>query len=381
MSVARENIAAADSGVSGARWGFAPTPSISANNALTRDSGSTYGGDKTVSVLGLRQPIWTGGKLTAGLGLAEAQRNAAEADLESTRQQLALRVVQAWSDAIAANETVEAYTSSYLNHERLLKMVTRRAQEGASAESDVHLAQARFDAVHADLLAAKARGTNAVNRLHLLIGRLPHVPRSVNVPPIGKLLMVPDEARIDALLQSPAVARARADISIAQSSIDGARAAVMPNLSLRMERQFGSQSDSGPSADSRVFLDFTTSFGAGLSAVKAIDAAKAKYNAALNNLEVEQLSVSEQVEADLESLAALGPRVQSLKMAVTSNEGVVNSWERQFLAGRKQWQDLMNAARDESGARAQLAEAVGQQQLIGWRLIILTKGVMRSIND
>ena len=58
---------------------------------------------------------------------------------------------------------------------------------------------------------------------------------------------------------------------------------------------------------------------------------------------------------------------------------VLDSYERQFLAGRKQWLDLMNAAREQAQSESQLADALGALQLSGWRLALWMAGVDRLL--
>jgi adhesin transport system outer membrane protein len=93
---------AAQAGVAGARWQFFPTPSLSFEKVDAASSDPSYRGDQQVSTVGVRQPLWTGGRLTGNLAKAEAQELASRAELEGTRQQLALRVLQAYADAIAS---------------------------------------------------------------------------------------------------------------------------------------------------------------------------------------------------------------------------------------------------------------------------------------
>ena len=84
----------AQAGLGGARWQFFPTPSATMETARTRDTDRLYQGDSRVATLRLQQPVWTGGRLTAGVQKAQASLAASETSLEETRQQLALRVVQ-----------------------------------------------------------------------------------------------------------------------------------------------------------------------------------------------------------------------------------------------------------------------------------------------
>jgi adhesin transport system outer membrane protein len=54
---------------------------------------------------------------------------------------------------------------------------------------------------------------------------------------------------------------------------------------------------------------------------------------------------------------------------------VSGSYERQFLAGRKSWLDVMNAARELAQTETQLADLVSTQVLVTWRLVLNTGGV------
>ena len=50
----------------------------------------------------------------------------------------------------------------------------------------------------------------------------------------------------------------------------------------------------------------------------------------------------------------------------------MQSWSRQYLAGRKTWQDLMNSVREEVQLRAQIADFDAAQLIASWRLALLT---------
>lgn len=85
---------AAQAGVAAARWQFYPTPSLSLEQASTATNDPSYRGDQRVTTVGVRQSLWTGGRLTGNLAKTEAQDLAARAESEGIRQQLALRVLQ-----------------------------------------------------------------------------------------------------------------------------------------------------------------------------------------------------------------------------------------------------------------------------------------------
>ena len=58
---------------------------------------------------------------------------------------------------------------------------------------------------------------------------------------------------------------------------------------------------------------------------------------------------------------------------------VSDSYDRQFLAGRKSWLDVMNAARELSQNETQLADLLSTQLTATWRLAIYTSGVAAVI--
>lgn len=366
---------AAHAGVASAKWQFGPTPSVGVERASARDQ--SFRGDQTVSTVRLQQPIWTGGHLTGNLAKAEAQAMSANADLEVTRQQIALRVIQSWSDAVAAHFKVNSYLQSRDIHTRLLGLVERRTKEGVSSQADIQLARSRLDGVDADLAAANAQRTTALDKLQLLIGR------SV---PLASLSIVADFRSPEALgslddlvmlgrEQSPQIAKARAQSKSAEADIQIARSSLSPELYLRAERQYGNFYIPNLDPQNRVFVGLSSSLGAGLSSLSGVDAAIARHISAQEDIQSQQLAVDEQIRSDVTLARVAQQRRTSLERVTQSSKDVYSSWERQFLAGRKQWADLMNAAREQTQNDAQFADAIATQYLAGWRLNVLTQGV------
>ena len=368
---------AAGAGVDAARWQFWPTPSVSVESAKGAQDDPSYRGDSSVSYLRVQQPLWTGGRLTGSLSRAEARAAVAEAELLETRQQLALRVVQAWSEALVAEHKLAAYESSRAMHQRLLGLVQRRFSEGASAQADVALASSRLDTLQAGLEAVAAQRDTARERLRLLTGSdlgsgLTEKARELPLPARERAL----SALLDAArAQSPLLAKTRAQAEAAEAEIEVARAALSPELYLRLERQYGSFLQAGMTPQDRAFVGLSTSFGGGLSSLSGIDSAIAQHRAALEDLQTQQLALDEQVQADHTLALAAQSRRLGLESALQAAADVRDSYERQFLAGRKQWLDLMNAVREQAQSDVQLADALGALQLANWRLALLSRGV------
>lgn len=103
-----------------ARQQYLPTPSVSIEQAQASATDSQYNGDSRVTVLRLQQPLWTGGRLAAGVGKAEAGVAVRESALEEARQQLAQATVQSWGDWCAAQARLGAVERNLAQHSELV---------------------------------------------------------------------------------------------------------------------------------------------------------------------------------------------------------------------------------------------------------------------
>jgi adhesin transport system outer membrane protein len=153
------------------------------------------------------------------------------------------------------------------------------------------------------------------------------------------------------------------------------RADLSPEVYIRAERQFGNDTVSNTAQGNRVFIGLSSRFGAGLSSLSGIAGAKSQHQAALAEVEVQRLSVSEQVLADYALATSLESRLDPLKASMDAAGEVAKSYDRQFLAGRKSWLDVMNAARELAQTETQLADIQSAQIIATWRLAIYTKGL------
>lgn len=331
----------------------------------------SYSGDGHVTTLRLQQPLWTGGKLTAGMEKAEAGVTASRASLEEVRQQLALRVVQTYGDWLAAHLKTQAYDKSMAAHVRLREQVKRRIEQGASADSDQMLAVGRLESVAADISMVRAQKDTALARLGQLLGR------AVDDAEFSATLAAPHpvkpgiQTQIDlALAANPTIQKARAQARTQEAVIAERRADLSPEVYLRAEQQYGNYSIRNAASESRLFIGANSRFGAGFSSLSNIEGARAQYQAALAEVEAQSRTISEQILVDHAQATLLEGRLTALRASLEAAGQVSESYSRQFLAGRKSWLDVMNATRELAQAEVQLAEAQASQVAVTWRLAI-----------
>jgi adhesin transport system outer membrane protein len=362
---------AAQAEVEAARWQFFPTPSVSVEKADAASGDINYQGDSTVATVRLQQPLWTGGRLTAGKERAEAGVAVSQGAFDETRQQLALRVVQVYSEWLAAHLKRHAFDTSLATHTRLRDQVTRRIEQGVSSDADLVLAVSRRQAVLAEIALARAQQDTALARLGQLTGQrvddaslMEAVPRPLD----GAL---PDLlARAQAL--DPTTHRLEAQARRQETLIAEERAALSPEVYVRAERQFGNYSIRNAKPENRIFIGVSSQFGPGLSTFSNIRGARARHDAALLDVDAQHRNVSEQVMADYALATESEARLQALQASLDAAGDVSKSYDRQFLAGRKSWLDVMNAARELAQLETQIADIRSSQVVATWRLALLT---------
>ena len=368
---------AAEIGIETAKWQYFPTPAVSTERANAASGDPFYGGDKNVTTVRLQQPLWTNGRLTAGKEKAQASLAYETADLNETSLQISLKVAQAYADFLASHWRMQSTEQSLATHQKLREQVQRRMELGVQSDADLQLAQTRLDSVRSDLSAARARVETYAVRLKQLIGQPINLGELLaNLSSPLALSVSQDMALEAALAINPTIQKARAQSQIQDAMVEENRSALLPDVYVRAERQFGAFSIQTSSAfQDRIFVGLSTQLGAGLTVLSNVKAAQARSLAAKEEVQSQTLSITEQVLTDYAQAVRLTEQTQALESALTSQEQVMLSHDRQFLAGRKSWTEVLNAARELSQAQAQLTDIKANHIAVSWRLALFVKGL------
>ena len=103
--------------------------------------------------------------------------------------------------------------------------------------------------------------------------------------------------------------------------------------------------------------------------------AEATLRAKQARLKAAQQSVEQSLDSLMTNEDSIQRRLQSLTSAMATTEAVADSYGRQFLAGRKSWQEVMNAAREEVQMLVQVADLQAAYLVISWRRTLLVEGL------
>ncbi|WP_458127672.1 TolC family outer membrane protein [Pseudomonas sp. Z2-11] len=165
-----------------------------------------------------------------------AQAHHADARFRSRSQELAVRVTQAYTEALYANDQIELAQAQKRAFAEQMKLNGRRLQVGEGTRTDMLETQARYDLAQAQEIEAQDNADAAIRSLIAMIGQ----PLSAqDLAPLAETFEVlplePNsfEAWRDiALLNNPELASLRYALDAADEQIEQARAGHLPKISL-----------------------------------------------------------------------------------------------------------------------------------------------------
>lgn len=369
---ARSQLNAARSDRQAARWQFFPTPSIGLENSDTK---LVTARDARVRFLRIQQPVWTGGRLSAQYSKAQAQQAVSESGMQEQRLSLGLRWLEAWAEVQAAQQRIEAYEESQAEHRKYVEQVRSRALEGVAAASDIELSRSRLAAVMAELAQARAQRQQALNKLQQLWGAV--LPDDAILALSQPYSLEPSEmlpatdALVDQVLERhPTLRKSLALEQTLHSDVELARARYSPELYMRHDHLHGDITGS----QRQLVFGLSSSYGAGLSMVEGVASAQARLQAQRDDILTRRREITEQVMSETVQLQTQQARVKHLQSALKSAGVFLDSSTRQFAAGRRSWQELMNSAREKAQIRVQLADALSQVWQVSERLKLQSLG-------
>lgn len=343
--------AAARAEQDGAEWQRYPALSVESAQANNGNSG----------LVRIEQPLWTGGRITAGINAASSKLDAAGAALEEEKLNLTLRVIAAYTEAIRQQARQQHATSGVAEHEKLLGMIRRRVGQEVSSLTDQRLAESRMYQAVNDHSAATQALNNSLAQLTQLAGKsvveVSALGTSELAAPVGLHAVLSQ-----ALFYSPVLRRLTYDEEAANADIAYRRSAYMPQLVLRLEKNMG------PMNDSRAMLVLLAQPGAGLSAMSGVDAAIAKREAVQMAREAAERDTRERVTLDWNEWAAARLRLENASQSRAMSAEVFESYTRQYVIGRKTWIDVLNAVREATQSQFALEDARAQAIAASLRL-------------
>lgn len=373
IAAAEANIASSSAQVETAKWQFYPTVSVTFETGFNGQT-ENQTGDDLLAQLNINQPLWDWGALGSGVDIAETRLTMDYTRLREKQWQLAESVIESYGKWLSSYLRMRAWQKSLDDHEVLAEQVNKRVLQGVSAPIDLALAEGRVETTEAEYIASQDAVFMAVQELSQLVSE-----DVINVDLIDSISSpledVPENSLILALTTSPKVKLAEDEVRLARHQLTAQEAQLKPDVYLRAEYRMHDISSSVNSQRAKIFVGMNGSSGAGLSLFSQRQSAEADLQAKQASLLAAKQSIEKNLESMIINVDSIQRRLKSLESAMLTNEAVADSYERQFLAGRKSWLEVMNAAREEVQMLVQIADLRAAYLVSSWRRALYIEGL------
>lgn len=349
---ARAEQQATTEGINAAKLNMLPAPSISSGYDRERD---------LVTQVTIRQPLWTGGKLTANVNQAIFDDKAAIEHIYEQQNQVAKTTIEAWQSYITAVAKQRVYLDNLDQLNDFEAMMQRRVKQGVSAKIELDLVTNRILQEQNAYQAAGEQQRIAAARLEQITGQRLSAESALTVPNIEVLVAQAkrESAGFEQMafnqisFYNPTVVKEHFQIESAKQQVEAQQASRYPTVYAQYEHAYYHDEKED---DGKFSIGLNYEPGAGFSNIALSRASQARVNSLIQNQEAARRTVMEDIQVQYQQFASAKDRESSLIAAVAGAQIVLNSYRRQFIAGRKSWLEVLNAVREHSDYQIQLVQ-------------------------
>ncbi|AGA35260.1 Type I secretion outer membrane protein, TolC precursor [Thioalkalivibrio nitratireducens DSM 14787] len=302
-----------------------------------------------------------------GVRQADLQISSAAAELDAARQDLILRVAEAYFGVLVARETLEFRRAEREAISRQLEQTQRRFEVGLIAITDVKEAQAQFDIASAEQIAAENALNLAREQLAVITNRYYD-----QLAALGEHLDMPSPDPMDpqdwvsaALENNQELNAQRLSAEVAREQIGRQRAEGLPTLGLGasvsdtgysgVNSVPGGQFNDRTDAQIGLRLDVPLYTGGRVSAITR--EAREQFEAAQETVVFTQRQTVQNTRNSYLSVIANASRARALAQALQSTQAAFESAQAGFEVGTRTQVDVLLALREVFRAERDYAEA------------------------
>lgn len=359
LQAAKEQLNAARENKSLARSQLLPSIGLGASYEATRRDLKTLQGvtvDQSESYkesglgLNLTQPIYHRDRFVQ-LEQADSTIAQAEAEYAAAEIGLMVRSTTAYFDILSAEDDLRVAQAEREATGRQLEQAQQRFDVGLIAITDVHEAQAAFDAARAAEIAAENALDNAWEALFEIIGPQP----KSNLAKLGDSLQMVPPVPKDLQAWTETAQQQNFDILAASASLESlnqevavSRSGHYPTLDLvggyNLSR---SDSDTATEADlATIGLELEVPLYTGGAVNAQTRQALANYRAAQDGLDQTRRAVIRQVRDAYRGVISSISQVEALKAATVSAQSALESTQAGYEVGTRTIVDVLNVQRN-----------------------------------
>jgi len=364
LQAARAQLRATDENVPTALAGWRPTVTVTGSagtgslSTTAFSSGryvSTDSGRAIASAQGsLTQPLYRGGRTTAGTNRAENQVLTQRAKLIATESQLFNDTVSAYVNVISTTQILALNINNEQVLTRQLQATNDRFRVGEITRTDVAQAEAALAGATATRQTSEGNLQTARATYQRLVGELPD--RLVEPQPLKLPTRSLEEAKALAVANNPNVIAALFQNAADKDNFDLQYSALMPNVTLQgiwAYSQNVSQSRQ-KTAGQQATVNLTVPIYQGGSEYAAIRAARQTAQQSFKLIDDARRTATQQTISAWETYQAAKSTIDSTNTQIRANQIALEGTQREAIVGSRTTLDVLNAEQTLLNSRTTL---------------------------
>lgn len=301
------------------------------------------------------QPLYAGGRISAGIREAKAGIGASEAQLDAVTQDTYLQTITAYVDVRQSREAIAIQENSVALLSEQFRAAEDRFEVGEITRTDVALAEARLEGARARLAAAEAQAVADEATYEFVVG-MP-AGELEPPPPVGPVPETFDSALDLALQDSPDIEAAEFAERAAGEQVASARSRLRPELNLvataGIQETIGDFQDTSVAAAAQARIPLYQG-GVARSQVRSAKLAEAQ---ARLNVEVLRRQTVAQVSQAWASYRAAVVGIEASRRQVIASEIAYQGGQEELAVGVRTTLDVLDQEQDLLEARLALVQS------------------------
>lgn len=369
LLIRADGILAAQHDLEAANWQRFPAASVDFGTALAQQGDGAGKADRQGMTLRIQQPVWSGGRIDAEVDGAKVRHALAEIDQRQAEQDVVLKVVDIYAERQRWHARLAIADENLAEHRRLLALIQRRSEQKISSQADLSLANARLQQALAEQQSFRLSEQKLLSNMQQVLGL---TGQALQLAPLD-VIALPDQ-NLQNVLQaarqaSPRLARLSAEGDLARAEAAVRSAQRYPQLFLRYEKMTGSAQTV---TSDRFMLAVEYQPGAGLGSWSAAEAAARRVAMADGGVALGERELHDRVADVFSEWKTYAEQKMTAHTYAEAARAVMASYLRQFTAGRKTWQEVLNAQREVAQAAYSAIDATHGEVLASHRLAVLS---------
>lgn len=369
VKVSEEVYKMSDEELNSAMWQYFPTPSIDFLNSTKNDQ----------VVAKLEQPIWTGGKLDSQYDIALSSKVEAEYTLEESKFKLVEKILSLLQNYYQGKSAEISLKEGYERLNLFSEMIDKRIEAGISSQSDKLLLNSRLVQIKTDIVNAKSKQTLALKQLSLLVGeKVEIISFSLNKYNLDNNQV---NLLVDEMIKShPTIKKMEEQVKNSIYKVEKEKSAVYPTLSLVAEHKSGDvYTENVTQTDNVVYLSLKATTGAGLSFLSNIEKAKLNIKKTQADRNTKEKELTDSLVIDYNNMLLVKEKIENQKINFEYSSEVFESYKRLFIAGKKQWLDLVNSSKELMDVSVSYRDSKELYNILRYKIALQTGAI--NINN